>query len=260
MSRGRITAESGIEPTPPGSGVSVGLNNPTPLNWARYENSQQLRQMLGRKPTPEERSAAMQVRRQLATEAGQPFQGINPENYPPQYGPWGLPGGRNTGKMTYLDWPATMTNAQQDTVFDTQYELTRRLGHAPTPQELQAYHRRQSANSRVEGLEFDPDTGTTTDWGAHPIHPNANIRNPRLTTYADPESFSSDINAAQYEQLNIDPRVPERYNRTLPPDKQMSQDQLDAIRRAYYTRYPDLVPVEGQPGYNQWKKQVLRGK
>jgi hypothetical protein len=98
---------SGIEPTPPLSDVAVGLAAPTALNWARTENREQLRTMLGRKPTPEERRAGMQVRRQLAREAGQPFVAINPDNPNPYE--LQLPGGG--WEVHALSGPGTLRRA-----------------------------------------------------------------------------------------------------------------------------------------------------
>lgn len=206
-----LRAGSGIEPTPRYSDTLVGTTAPTALNWARTENRQQLRDMLGRRPTREERQAGMQVRRQLAKAAGQPFVGINPDNWTPDYYEW---------------HPETMTNPQfRDTLLPYARE-----GDYANRAELRENLRNMIAGERRSGFEDDP---------LHPIHPNASLRHP---------------------QVGLDPRVPERYNRLLPPGRQMTQDQMDQVRRAYYTRYPDLVPVEGQPGYNQWKNQVLRSK
>jgi hypothetical protein len=185
------------------------MTAPTALNWARTENRTQLRDMLGRAPTPEERRAGMQVRRELAKAAGQPFVAINPDNWAPDY-----------------EWnPATMTNPR----FRATLLPYAREGDYANPAELRENLRNLITGKRQSGFEDNP---------LHPIHPNASVRNP---------------------QVGLDPRVPERYNRALPPDRQMSQDQMDKIRRDYYTLHPDLVPVPGQPGYNQWKNQVLRG-
>ena len=72
----RKTHGVGLEPTD--GWQPVGWSAPTALNWARHENREKLKFMLGRPPTKEEKRAGMQVRRQLAKEAGQRFVAIDP--------------------------------------------------------------------------------------------------------------------------------------------------------------------------------------
>ncbi len=220
----------GIEPTSRESEVSVGTSAPTALNWARHENREQLRSMLGRRPTPEERRAGMQVRRQLARDAGQSFVAIRPDNYPPSFG--------GTDRF----YPETMTNPQLRRRFDdASANLRESLGRVPTPAELRRYYQMIGAENLLWG-------------GTHPIHSNANIRNPRLLNAEDWW-----LNPGE-ERLNLDPRRPERYNNTLPPQQRMSQQQMDVIRQQYYQQNPQLIPVQGQPGYEAWQRHLRRAE
>jgi hypothetical protein len=212
--------------------------------------------MLGRKPTREERRAGMQVRRTLAREAGQPFVAINPDN-------WQFVPGHNGEPATpdFADWrhrhsyPETMTNPQMRDYYPPSW-LFPNLGRPPTREELRAGYRGVAATSLIETDSYDPETGMTY---RHPIHPNANIRNPH-TTYHSPDYPPESLDEYTPPTLNIDPRLPERYNRTLPPNKQMTQEQMDKIRRDYYQMNPNLIPVRGQPAYNAWERQLKRGK
>jgi len=237
----------GIEPTPRNSGVSVGTSAPTALNWARTENKEQLRNLLGRRPTQEEIRAGMQVRRQLARDAGQPFVAINPDNRPPSFGPGGEQANWGTEDRIHLRYPNTMTNPQLRYYYpEVREELSWDLERPPTPVEVRAAYRKKAANN-------------LTWYGQHAINPNAQIRDPRVLDYANEENYRPGLDADK-EHLRIDPRLPERYNRTLPPERRMTQQQMDAIRLQYYQANPSLVPVYGQPGYDAWQKHIRRAQ
>jgi hypothetical protein len=248
----------------------------SPTNQARLQTRQTLSSQLGRKPTKGEFQAAW---RQAKQDAANPnriypvhYSGMNPDNRtdhwqvpvptrssprpgdPWTWTPWGY------GTSTYRGFPQGSSGTPAGTTW---------IEDGGYPWTMDNRHNRGAIIRDSEG-DLDPsnkeDVQDAVSWDrwsnlgddpAHLINPNASIRKLPVGTFWDPRQGRPwDLSPGAY----LDPRKPEVYNPTLPPNKQMTQDQMDAIRRNYYTRHPLLVPMEGQPGYNVWKKQVLRGR